>query len=319
MKLEKVIIGSRGSDLALWQANWIKSQLEELHAGLAVEIKIIKTSGDKIQDVPLTKIGGKGLFVKEIEEALLRKEVDIAVHSMKDVPMSLPVELEIAVITERENPFDALISRNNVKLDELPEGAKVGTGSLRRSSQLLKYRPDLKMIPLRGNIDTRLRKLDSEGLDAIILASAGLRRMGWADKISEIIPGDILLPAMGQGAVGIEARRYDHKVHELIMDLDHEATHWAVEAERAFVGELEGGCQVPIGAFATIDAGKDELTLKGIVASLDGKTVYRWDRRGPVHEAKKLGRELGKDLLKMGADKILKEIYEQPDVPPGRA
>ncbi len=319
MKLDKVIIGSRGSDLALWQANWIKSQLEELHAELTVEIQIIKTSGDKIQDVPLTKIGGKGLFVKEIEEALLRKEIDIAVHSMKDVPMNLPIELEIAVITERENPFDALISRNNVKLADLPKGAKVGTGSLRRSSQLLQYRPDLKIVPLRGNIDTRLKKLESEGLDAIILASAGLRRMGWQDKITEIIPAEILLPAMGQGAVGIEARRYDHKVHELIVPLDHEETHWAVEAERAFVGELEGGCQVPIGAYATINMDQDELTLKGVVASLDGKTIYQWDKQGQPFEAKKLGRELGKDLLKMGADKILKEIYEQSDISPGKA
>ena len=313
MDLEKIIIGSRGSALALWQANWIKSQLEELHKGLQVEIKIIKTSGDKIQDVPLTKVGGKGLFVKEIEEALIRREVDIAVHSMKDVPMKIPYELDISVITERENPFDALISRNNIKLDDLPENAKIGTGSLRRSSQLLKYRPDLNIIPLRGNIDTRIKKLDSEGLDAIILAAAGLRRMGWADKITEVIPPEILLPAMGQGAVGIEARKRDFDVLAAIMDLDHEHTHLALDAERAFVGELEGGCQVPIGTYATLDDDNDILTVKGIVASLDGKTIYQADKQGPSLNAKILGQELGKEILAMGADKILKEIYQQSD------
>ncbi len=310
MNLDKLVIGSRGSALALWQANWIKSLLEELHPYLSVEIKIIKTSGDIIQDVPLAKIGGKGLFVKEIEEALIRRDVDIAVHSMKDVPMGLPFELGIPVITKRENPFDALISRNNIKLDDLPENAKIGTGSLRRSSQLLKYRPDLKIFPLRGNIDTRIKKLDSEGLDAIILAAAGLRRMGWADKISEVISPKIILPAMGQGAVGIETRTRDYDVLTAIMNLDHEHTHLALDAERALVGKLEGGCQVPIGAFATLDDDSDELTLKGLVASLDGKTIYQAEKKGASSEAQKMGRELADDLLGMGADVILKEIYQ---------
>jgi hydroxymethylbilane synthase len=313
MNLDKIVIGSRGSGLALWQANWIKSLLERLHPGLSVEIKIIKTSGDIIQDVPLAKIGGKGLFVKEIEEALLREEVDIAVHSMKDVPMDLPYELDISVITERENPFDALISKGNIKLDDLPVNAKVGTGSLRRSSQLLKYRPDLQIHPLRGNIDTRIKKLDSEGLDAIILAAAGLRRMGWADKIAEVIAPDIILPAMGQGAVGIETRKRDSDVHAVIMALDHEPTHLALDAERSFVRELEGGCQVPIGAYATLDDAGEELTLKGLVASLDGKTIYQSDTKGASVDAKKLGRDMGRVILDMGADKILKEIYQQPD------
>jgi len=313
MDLEKLIIGSRGSDLALWQANWIKSQLEDLHSGLQVEIKIIKTAGDKIQDVPLAKIGGKGLFIKEIEEALLRREVDIAVHSMKDVPIKLPYELEISVITERENPFDALISRENIKLVDLQENAKIGTGSLRRSSQLLKYRPDLQIVPLRGNIDTRIKKLESEGLDAIILATAGLRRMGWTDKITEVIPSEIILPAMGQGAVGIETRTHDPDVFEAIMGLDHEDTHLTLDAERAFVGELEGGCQLPIGAYATIDEEEQILTLNGLIASLDGKTVYNSSKQGPLAEPKKLGHELGKKILAMGADKILKEIYQQSE------
>jgi len=308
MDLEKLIIGSRGSGLALWQANWIKSQLEELHSGLQVDITIIKTSGDKIHDVPLTKIGGKGLFVKEIEEALLRRDVDIAVHSMKDVPMKLPYELEISVVTERENPFDALISKDNIQLDDLPKNAKIGTGSLRRSSQLLKYRPDLKIVPLRGNIDTRIKKLDSEGLDAIILAAAGLRRMGWADKITQVIPAEIILPAMGQGTVGIETRQHDPNVFEAIMALDHEETHLALDAERAFVDVLEGGCQVPIGAYATLD--EKTITLSGLVASLDGKTIYQASKQRPLAEAKQLGQELGKEILAMGADKILKEIYQ---------
>ncbi len=308
MDLEKLIIGSRGSGLALWQANWIKSQLEELHSGLQVEITIIKTSGDKIQDVPLTKIGGKGLFVKEIEEALLRREVDIAVHSMKDVPMKIPYELEISVVTERENPFDALISRDNIKLDDLPKNAKIGTGSLRRSSQLLKYRPDLEIVPLRGNIDTRIKKLDSEGLDAIILAAAGLRRMGWADKIAQIIPAEIILPAMGQGAVGIETRKHDPEVLEAIMALDHEETHLALDAERSFVDVLDGGCQVPIGAYATLE--EKNITLSGLVASLDGKTIFQASQQKLLTEAKQLGQELGKEILAMGADKVLKEIYQ---------
>ncbi|MEE9258232.1 MAG: hydroxymethylbilane synthase [Nitrospinaceae bacterium] len=303
-----MIIGSRGSQLALWQANWTKARLEKGNPGLEVEIKTIVTSGDKIQDVPLAKVGGKGLFVKEIEEALMRKEIDIAVHSMKDVPMKLPRELVIGTVTERENPFDALISRNHVKLADLPSKARVGTSSLRRSSQLLNRRPDLKIVSLRGNLDTRIRKLEEEGLDAIILAVAGLRRMGWEDKITEIIAPDILLPAMGQGALGIESRRYDVELQEYLQDLDHEETHLAVEAERAFVGELEGGCQVPIGAFATIN--NRELTIKGLVASLDGKTMYQQEKKGPSPEARNLGAELGKELLNMGADKILQEIYQ---------
>ncbi len=310
MASRKLTIGSRGSALALWQANWIRSQLLELHDDLDVEIKVIKTSGDKIQNVPLTQIGGKGLFVKEIEEALMAREVDLAVHSMKDVPMKLPYELHISIITERETPYDALVSKNGVPLDDLPKGAKVGTGSLRRSSQLAQYRPDLEIVGLRGNIDTRLKKLETEGLDAIILAAAGLKRMGWEDKITEIIPPDVILPAMGQGAVGIETRKRDPDVHGLLYDLDHEDTHWALDAERAFVGLLEGGCQVPIGAHATLDE-NGTLTVRGLVASLDGKTVYKWDKQGPATDASKLGRELGQDLLKMGADKILKELYSE--------
>ena len=306
MESRKIRIGSRGSPLALWQANWIKDQLESQNPDIAVEIVIIKTSGDKIQDVPLAKVGGKGLFVKEIEEALLKKDVDFAVHSMKDMPIKFPFALCIASVTKRENPFDALISRNNIKLNDLPKGAKIGTGSLRRASQLLHYRPDLNLIPLRGNVETRIKKLETEGLDAIILATAGLIRLGCGDKISEIISPEILLPAMGQGAVGIEARKHDVDNQILLADMDDENTHLALDAERAVVTQLEGGCNVPIGAFATIDG--NEMTLRGLVASLDGKTLYKKELKGDKVNAVALGNEMGIALLDMGGDKIMHEI-----------
>ena len=306
MEPRKIIIGSRGSPLALWQANWVKDLLLENHSGLAVEIKIIKTSGDKIQNMPLAKIGGKGLFVKEIEEGLLKREVDFAVHSMKDMPISFPMNLCIACVTKRENPFDALISRNGVKLADLPKGAKIGTGSLRRISQLMNYRPDLELVPLRGNLETRLKKLETEGLDAIILAAAGLIRMGWDDRITEIISPDILLPAMGQGAVGIEARRNDVDNQILLADMDDEETHYALDAERALVSQLQGGCNVPIGAFATLY--EDQITLTGLVASLDGKTVYKKEMTDIKTNAISLGRKMGDELIAMGGDRIMQEI-----------
>ena len=306
MESRKIKDGSRGSPLALWQANWIKDQLESRNPDIPVEIVIIKTSGDKIQDVPLAKIGGKGLFVKELEEALLRKDVDFAVHSMKDMPIKFPFALCIASVTKRENPFDALISRNNIKLNDLPKGAKIGTGSLRRASQLLHYRPNLNLIPLRGNVETRIKNLETEGLDAIILATAGLIRLGWGDKISEIISPEILLPAMGQGAVGIEARKHDVDNQILLADMDDENTHLALDAERAVVTQLEGGCNVPIGAFATIEG--NEMTLRGLVASLDGKTLYKKELKGDKVNAVALGNEMGNALLDMGGDKIMHEI-----------
>ena len=306
MTIRKVSIGSRGSPLALWQANWVKDLLLKQHPDLAVDIKIIKTSGDKIQDMPLAKSGGKGLFVKEIEEGLLKRDVDFAVHSLKDMPINFPINLCIACVAKRENPFDALISRNDIKLEDLPKGAKIGTGSLRRISQLLNYRPDLKLIPLRGNLETRLKKLDTEGLDAIILATAGLIRLGWDNRITEIIPSDILLPAMGQGAVGIEARKNDVENQILLADIDDEDTHYALDAERALVSQLEGGCNVPIGAFATLDA--DKITLTGLVASLDGKTLYKKEMTDIKTNAIVMGRKMGDELIGMGADRIMQEI-----------
>ena len=306
MKAHNIVIGSRGSQLALWQANWVKSELERLHDNVDIDIRIIATSGDKIQDVPLSKIGGKGLFVKEIEEALLANEIDLAVHSMKDVPMELPTELGISVITKRENPLDALISKNGEKLADLPQGATIGTSSLRRSSQLLKYRGDFKIHPLRGNVDTRLRKVEEGKYDAILLASAGLNRLGWANRITEEISHDILLPAMGQGALGIETRLDDTKIYDLISTLNHEQTHYAVSAERSLVGRLDGGCQVPIGAYARVEKGL--ITLKGLVASLDGEIIYKLENVGPVDDAINIGQELGAQLLKMGANEILEKL-----------
>ena len=304
--MSKVTIGSRGSPLALWQANWVKDLLLGHHSDLAVDIKIIKTSGDRIQDVPLAKIGGKGLFVKEIEEGLLKREVDFAVHSMKDMPIIFPVNLCIACVTKRENPFDALISRNDIKLDDLPKGAKIGTGSLRRMSQLLYYRPDLNLVPLRGNLETRLKKLETEGLDAIILAAAGLIRLGWNNRITEIIPPEILLPSMGQGAVGIETRKNDVDNQILLADMDDEQTHYALDAERALVSQLEGGCNVPIGSFATLNG--DQITLRGLVASLDGKTMYKKELTDLKTNAVALGRRMGDELIEMGAGRIMQEI-----------
>ncbi|PIQ97802.1 MAG: hydroxymethylbilane synthase [Nitrospinae bacterium CG11_big_fil_rev_8_21_14_0_20_56_8] len=304
----RIVIGTRGSPLAVWQAHWVKDQLEGIHTDLKVEIVIIKTSGDKILDVPLNKIGGKGLFVKEIEEAMMRREIDIAVHSMKDVPMKLPFELCLSAICEREVPFDALVSRNGLKLDDLPENAKIGTSSLRRSTQLLNCRPDLQIVPLRGNVNTRLAKLDTQELDAIVLAAAGMRRMGWESRITEILQPELLLPAMGQGAVGIEARKSDPNILGYVGELDHEETHFAVEAERAFVNALDGGCQVPIGAYAVLE--NDTLRLTGLVSSLDGRKIFKLSKSGAPQSAREIGETMGREILSMGADAVLKEILQ---------
>ena len=309
MKSHKIIIGSRGSQLALWQANWVKSQLENLHGNADISIRVITTSGDKIKDVPLSKIGGKGLFVKEIEEALLAKEIDLAVHSMKDVPIEIPSQLEISIITKRENPLDALISKNGKKLEDLPQGATIGTSSLRRSSQLLNHRNDFKIHPLRGNVDTRLKKVEEGKYDAILLASAGLNRLGWSNRITEEISHEIIIPAMGQGALGIETRLGDTKTYNFISSLNHEQTNYEVSAERALVGKLDGGCQVPIGAYAKIEG--NLITLKGLVASLDGKIIHKSEIVGPIDDAINIGQDLGEELLKMGANEILEKLIQQ--------
>lgn len=295
-----IVIGSRGSQLALWQARHIQARLTEL--GAESRIEIIKTSGDRIQDVPLAKVGGKGLFTKEIEEALLDRSIDLAVHSLKDVPADLPAGLTLAAIPEREEPRDALIG---VRLDDLRAGMNVGTSSLRRSSQLLALGRGLSIEMLRGNVDTRLRKLDEGRYDAIVLAAAGLRRLGWADRITELIPAEVMCPAVGQGALAIETRDDGGAAFELARKLDHGPTRAAVTAERALLRVLGGGCQVPVGAHAAVGPRGVELTA--IVARPDGSQVVRGELSGADPE--QVGSVLGQTLLSRGASEILREVY----------
>lgn len=308
-------LATRSSPLALWQANWVKTQLETEQAGLVVELVRIKTTGDKITDVPLATVGGKGLFVKEIEEALLDGRADLAVHSFKDLPVEIPAGLHIAATTKREDPRDALIASRGWTFEQLPKGARIGTSSLRRSTQLLHQRSDLVIVPLRGNLDTRIKKLQSEKLDAIVVAAAGLRRMGWDAQITEYLSIDICLPAIGQGALGLECRVDDAEMNRLAASLDEPVTATCVAAERAFLTRLQGGCQVPIAGHATMRSG--HLSLRGLVASLDGAQVIADEASGPMHSAAMLGESLAERLLGQGADEILKEIYKTSPPPPG--
>lgn len=300
-------IGTRGSQLALWQANWVKEQLIRKHPELDVQIHTIKTTGDKILDVPLAKVGGKGLFVKEIEEALLNNSVDLAVHSMKDVPTELPDGLGIVATSKREDPRDAVLGRESTPILELPQGAKIGTSSLRRQAQLFAARPDFAIEPLRGNINTRLRKLKEGMYDAIILAMAGVIRLGWENEVTEVIATDIMLPAIGQGALGIEARLDDETTLGRIAFLNDEMTGSCVAAERAFLHRLEGGCQVPIAAYAVREG--DELILTGLVGSVDGTRIIKESDRGPASEAAALGNSLANRILEAGGREILEEVY----------
>ncbi|MBI5893048.1 MAG: hydroxymethylbilane synthase [Deltaproteobacteria bacterium] len=311
---KNIKIGTRGSALALWQANLVKSELKKKYPECQVELVKIKTTGDKILDVPLAKVGGKGLFVKEIEEALLDKKVDLAVHSMKDVPTDFPKGLHLSAILEREDPRDAFITKGSrgqgVKgqgFKDLPQGATIGTSSLRRSSQLLNIRPDLKIVQLRGNLDTRIRKLDEGQFDAIILAAAGVKRLGLKNRITELLSPDISLPAIGQGAIGIETRTDAQEINEMVKFLNHKETSICVRAERAFLKKLEGGCQVPIAAYGVIDG--ENIKLSGLVASVDGKKIIKDVIVGNVDEAESLGVQLAETLLNKGAWDILKEVY----------
>ena len=300
-------IGTRGSQLALWQANWIKEILVRKNPDLDIEIVKIKTTGDKILDVPLAKVGGKGLFVKEIETALLDNSVDLAVHSMKDVPTLLPDGLKIVAISEREDPRDVIISKEGRTLAQLQEGARIGTSSLRRQAQLAGYRPDLVMEPLRGNINTRLKKLRDGQYDAIVLAYAGVKRLGWEGEVTQVLDTDIMLPAIGQGALGIEARGDDPGTLERILFLNHSETSLCVRAERAFLHRLEGGCQVPIAAYATTDNGT--VTLTGLVAGVDGEKLIRMEVRSDEASAEEAGLSLAEQILDSGGREILEEIY----------
>ncbi|MFV5491544.1 hydroxymethylbilane synthase [Acinetobacter sp. ASP199] len=300
-------IATRQSPLALWQAEHIRARLQELHADLQVELVTFVTQGDKILDTPLAKIGGKGLFVKELEAALLDGRADLAVHSMKDVPMALPEGLSLAVICEREDPLDAFVSNRYASFDELPQGAKVGTSSLRRKSQILKARPDLEIIDLRGNVGTRLSKLDADNYDAIILASAGLKRLGLADRIRHTLEPAVSLPAVGQGALGLECREGDQNVLDLILPLLHAETDACVRAERAFNAYLEGGCQVPIAGYATLQRG--QISIEGRVGSVDGATLLKAELQGEANQAEQLGVTLAQNLLAQGAGDLLKALY----------
>lgn len=301
-------IATRQSPLALWQANFVKDALEQRFPQLSVELVTMVTKGDIILDTPLAKIGGKGLFVKELELALLENRADIAVHSMKDVPMTFPEGLRLAVICEREDPRDAFVSNHYANLEALPAGAVVGTSSLRRQCQLMAKYPHLQIKSLRGNVGTRLSKLDNGEYDAIILASAGLIRLGLSERIRTFIPVETSLPACGQGAVGIETRLNDERVLAYLAELNHQPTAYCVQAERAMNSRLQGGCQVPIGGFATLTG--DEIELNALVGSLDGSTIVRASAKGNIKEAEKLGVEVAEALLAKGADHILKTVYQ---------
>lgn len=301
-----LIIGTRQSLLALWQSNHIAGLLRKQYPDCQVTLKKIVTKGDRILDVPLAQIGGKGLFTKEIETELLDGTVDLAVHSLKDMPTVLPEGLCLTAITTRANVGDAFVSNKYASFSELPQGAVLGTSSLRRKAQLLAVRPDLKIVDLRGNVDTRLRKLDEGQMDAIILAAAGLERLGHADRIREIIPTTVCLPAVGQGALAIECRSDNKEVREMLAFLNDLPTKQATDAERAFLGLIEGGCQVPIGVHAEVE--NDNIKIEAIIASLDGSKVLRNNITGPAADAVGLGRKLGQQMLAEGGEQILADI-----------
>jgi hydroxymethylbilane synthase len=300
-------IATRKSQLALWQANYVRDLLIELNPDLEVELVKMTTQGDKILDTPLAKVGGKGLFVKELETGLLNGDADLAVHSMKDVPVELPDGLHLTVICSREDPRDALVSNQYERFDDLPAGARLGTSSLRRQSQIAARRPDLEIVSLRGNVNTRLQKLDDGDYDAIILAAAGLIRLEMAGRITEFLSPDLSLPAIGQGAVGIECRTDDDWVNDLLAPLNDRDTALRVQAERAFNHRLQGGCQVPIAGYAELEHGV--ILLRGLVGTVDGSKIIHGEIAGPPEDAEYLGRVLAEDLLSRGAGQILEQLY----------
>lgn len=315
MTTKLVRIATRGSMLALRQSGMMKAALEKIWPEIRFELQTIRTTGDKITGVPLSQVGGKGLFVKEIEDALLDGSADLAVHSMKDVPAVLPEGLVIAALPEREDPRDCLIAKEAKAIEELRQGALIGTSSLRRAAQMRSLRPDCEIRDLRGNLDTRLRKLDEGLFDAIILAAAGLNRMGWQDRATVCMDPAVFVPAVGQGALAVETRAEDPQIRRLLEPLDHFETAVALRAERSLLGELEGGCQVPIGGHARI-TGKT-VELSGLVASLDGRQLFRAVRTAPLEEAELLGKRVAAELLELGARKILDEIYRTETAGPG--
>jgi hydroxymethylbilane synthase len=298
-------VGTRGSTLAMWQAKYVASLIETKHSDIQIELVKIKTTGDKILDAPLARIGGKGLFTKEIEEALLDGRVDLAVHSMKDLPTELPEGLKLGAIMEREDPRDAFISRDGRLLDQLEKGEKIGTSSLRRQAFLLNIYPDIDIVSIRGNVDTRLRKVESEDLAGIMLASAGVRRMGFEDRITTYMQPEIMIPAIGQGALGIEIRADDSRVEPIVSELNHETTATCILVERAFLQRMGGGCQVPLAAHAQIE--NDSMTVRTAVVHPNGSPMMREQYSGPMQKAS-LGSQLADTLLSQGADKIMKSV-----------
>ncbi|WP_326838350.1 hydroxymethylbilane synthase [Halomonas sp. 328] len=302
-------IATRKSLLALWQAEHVRDRLQAIHPGLEVELVAMSTRGDQILDAPLAKVGGKGLFVKELEEAMLDGRADIAVHSMKDVPMHFPEGLGLSVILAGAEPTDAFVSNQYASLDELPEGSRIGTSSLRRGLQMKEARPDLEILNLRGNVQTRLGKLDAGEFDAIILATSGLRRLGLGERIAMELPPEVCLPACGQGALGIECRTHDADLVALLAPLDDAETATRVRAERAMNTRLEGGCQVPIGGHAILEDDGRTLWLRALVGSPDGTRVLRAEGRGSAFEPETLGIRVAEDLLAQGAGEILAEVY----------
>ncbi|TGE34454.1 hydroxymethylbilane synthase [Desulfosporosinus sp. Sb-LF] len=303
--MKNIRIGTRDSQLAMWQAEWVKNQLTIVYPHLQFELVPMKTKGDKILDVPLAKIGDKGLFTKELENGLLNHELDMAIHSLKDMPTLLPKGLMICTFCEREEPRDVFLSRNGTRLEELPPGAVIGTSSLRRKAQLKHYRPDLDFMDLRGNLQTRWRKLQESNMDGIVLAAAGVKRLGWEERITQILPEDMMLSAVGQGSIAIEIDEKRLDIMELLLPLNHRATEQAVRAERALMRKLEGGCQVPIGALARV-VEEEQIILRGMVASVDGVRLIRAEAQGTDPEA--VGFEVADRLIDLGATSILAEI-----------
>lgn len=308
--MKKVLrIGSRGSGLALWQAEFVKGLISRNFPELKIEISVIRTTGDRIADQPLDNIGGKELFVKEIEEALLRDEIDVGVHSLKDLPTVLPEGLKIGAVATRHDPRDALVAKKGIGLYEFPKGARIGTGSIRRKAQLLYLRPDLEIIPIRGNVDTRLRKLRNEGFDALVLALAGLERMGFRNEVTEALSFDVMVPAPGQGIIAGECREYDNEVSRVLGQINHEETEIAASAERAFLGRLGGSCYVPVGCFAEVR--EDGVKILGLIASPDGKQLIRERIEGSLQSHKYLGKELAERVLAKGGREILSRLPTQ--------
>jgi len=300
-------IGTRGSALALAQANWVKERIERRNPGMGVALTVIKTKGDIMQDVALVKIGGKGVFVKEIEDALLRGDIDLAVHSLKDVPAELPPGLTIAVTPEREDPRDVLVSKHRVKFEAMPRRARIGTGSLRRGFQLRNIFPDVEIVPLRGNLDTRLKKVETEDLDAVVVAAAGIRRLGWVSRVTQFLPVETIIPAVGQGTLAIEVREDDGMVRKAIAFLNHAPTWREAQTERSFLRRLGGGCQLPLAAYAKTEGTGIKIT--GLLGTIDGRVMIREELRGPADAGEALGDQLAETILQRGGRAILDMAY----------